>query len=233
MNGVNIVALGGGSFGSEPDNPLLDNYILSLTGVEEPKVCFIPTASGDAERYIQLYYDAYGPKSCVPTHLELFHRSVLDLEAYLLSQHVIYVGGGNTANMLAIWRVHGVDKILLEAARRNILLCGVSAGSLCWFECGVTDSFGVQLAPLHDGLGLLPGSNCPHYDGEVLRRPSYTRYVAEGFPSGYAADDGCGLHFNENGLVQAVSSRPNAAGYRVELTPEGVRETRLETKYLG
>lgn len=230
---MQIVALGGGGFGGEPENPLLDNYILSLTGKSRPKVCFVPTASGDAESYIQRYYTAFNQRSCDPSHLGLFHREVLDIRDFLLSQDVIYVGGGNTANMLAIWRVHGVADVLLEAAAQNIVLCGVSAGSLCWFECGVTDSFGVQLAPLHDGLGLIPGSNCPHYDGEALRRPSYTKYIAAGFPAGYAADDGCGLHFTEAGLLRAISSRPHAGAYHVQLTDAGVQETREPVQYLG
>ena len=133
------------------------------------------------------------------------------------SQDVIYVGGGNTANMLAIWRLHGVDVVLREAWSRGIVLAGVSAGANCWFEACSTDSFGPDLAPLNDGLGFLAGSFCPHYDGELLRKPTYERWVAEGvLPAGYAADDGVGLVFRGTELTEAVSEVAGGRAFRVE-----------------
>ena len=142
LDGPTIVALGGGGFSMEPDNPLLDRYILGLTGKTRPRICFLPTASGDADGLIVKFYTAFGAERCQPVHLALFRRTVSDIRSLLLSQDVIYVGGGNTINMLAIWRAHGVDEILAEAWREGVVLAGLSAGSLCWYESGVTDSFG-------------------------------------------------------------------------------------------
>jgi peptidase E len=228
-----IVALGGGGFSMEPENPLLDEYILSLARNARPRVCFVGTAGGDYDNYSLRFYEAFARKNCVPTHLPLFRRTIADLRAFLLDQDVIYVGGGNTANMLAVWRVHGVDRILRVALDAGIVLCGVSAGSICWFESGVTDSFGPQLAALRDGLGFIAGSNCPHYDGEAQRRPTYHRLIAEGLSGGYAADDGCALHF-ENGIIKRiVSSRPAASAYKVERSDGQVHDTILPADFLG
>ena len=229
-----IVAMGGGGFSLDlPD--LLDDFILGLSGApsgERPRICFVPTASGDSALYVRSFYDAFAGRAQA-SWLPLFERDRRDLRAYLLAQHVIYVGGGNTANMLAIWRLHGVDAILREAWDRGVVMAGASAGSLCWFEAGVTDSFGPGLAPLHDGLGFLPGSHCPHYDSETLRRPSYQRLVADGLPAGYAADDGAALHFVGTELAEVVTSRPTAGAYRVEVVAGRVVETRLPSRHLG
>ncbi len=229
-----IVAMGGGGFsGSDPERGrLLDDYALGLTGQDTPRVCFLPTAGGDTESFIELFHSAFGGGRAQPSHLALFQREVVDLEAFLLDQHAICVGGGNTANMLAVWRVHGVDRILAEAWRRDIVLFGPSAGGLCWFEGGSTDSFG-PLAALHDGLGLLPGSFCPHYDGEPQRRPSYRRFVADGLAAGYAADDHVGLHFSGADLVEAVTASPGAGAYRVWLEDGQVHEQQLPARVLG
>ena len=178
-----IVVLGGGGFSMEPRNPRLDLYILNLTRKRTPRVCFVPTASGDSPDYVARFHKAFAKHRCRPSHLPLFRRDATDPAAHLLAQDVIYVGGGNTANLLAVWRTHGVDRAMRQAWRRGTILCGVSAGMICWFECSVTDSFG-PLAPLHDGLGLLPGSACPHYDGEADRRPTYHQLIAAGFPPG-------------------------------------------------
>lgn len=233
-----IVAMGGGGFLMDP-NTLLDDFILSLAPRQPARVCFIPTASADSATYLVRFYRAFSQRA-VATDLTLFDPSVLprqparssELAAYVGEQDVLYVGGGNTANLLAIWRAHGLDVILREAWERGAILCGVSAGMLCWFEAGVTDSFG-GLEPLHDGLGLLPGSACPHFDGEPERRPTYHRAVAAGMPGGYAADDGAALHFQGTKLAQVVSSRPEAWAYRVALAAGEVSETLLPTRYLG
>jgi peptidase E len=230
-----IIAMGGLSF--EPSDPLLEGFILGVArarrGRERPRVCFLPTASGDNDSYIAQFYAAFARPS-EASHLGLFHRSVDDLEGFLLEQDVIFVGGGNTANMLAIWRVHGVDRILTQAWEAGVVLTGTSAGSNCWFEASTTDSFG-GLAALNDGLGLLPGSHSPHYDGEPFRRPTYRRLVADGtLPGGYAADDAAALVFDATNLVEVVGAVPTARGYRVERGPDGdAIETALPTRYLG
>jgi dipeptidase E len=228
-----IVAMGGGGFSMEPRNPRLDAWILGLLRKPRPRVVFVPTASGDSPRYVRKFYRAFSRLRCQPSHLELFNREVSDLRKFVLSQDIVYVGGGNTASMMAVWRAHGLDSILGEAWRRGILLCGISAGAICWFAAGVTDSFGPRLHPFHDGLGLLPGSFCPHYDGEPKRRPAFHRLVASGsIPSGYAADDGAALLFEGQQLAEVVASRPRARGYRVERISERVREIELPTKVL-
>jgi dipeptidase E len=225
VSGARIVAIGGGDFSSSESG--LDAYVLGMTGVDRPRACFVPTASGDAEGYVERFLAAYSPRAEASV-LRLFAREVDDLRGHLLSQHMIYVGGGNTANLLAVWRLHGVDEIMREAWSAGVILCGLSAGANCWFECCSTDSFGTMLAPLRDGLGLLAGSFCPHYDSEPQRRPSYRQAVASGdLPAGFAADDGVGLLFEGRELAELVSERPGACGYQVGPATETMLETRL------
>ncbi len=210
-----IVALGGGGF-SEGGPLILEKYILEQTGKERPKVCFVPTASGDSEGYVERFYAGLGELNCELTHLALFRRTVADLVAFACAQDVIYVGGGNTLNMMAIWRAHGVDVALREAYKRGTVMTGLSAGSICWFQHGPSDSFGGVLRPI-DGLGILPMSHCPHYDSEESRRPTYQKLIAEGqLLPGYAADDDAALHFVEGKLFRVVAARPDAYGYRIE-----------------
>jgi peptidase E len=160
------------------------------------------------------------------SHLSFFPWPPDDLGGLLCSQDVIYVGGGNTANMLAVWRVHGLDEALRAAWEQGVVLCGSSAGMICWFEAGLTDSFGPQLEGMRDGLGFLAGSACPHYDGEELRRPRYRQLVDDGFPAGWAAEDGVGLHFEGTELVEVVSALPGKRAYRVEPGSEVAHEAR-------
>ena len=213
------------------ENPYLDDFILSRAKGSESRVCFLATAAGDSDRMLVSFYTALGPR-CKATHLPLFRREHTDVAAYLLNHDVIYVGGGNSSNMLAVWRVHGVDTALARAYEAGILLCGLSAGGLCWFETGVTDSFG-PLAPLENALGLLPGSYCPNYDGDPRRRATYQRLVREGMPPGYAADVGAALVFVDGHLAEVVTSRPQAAAYRLERRDGDLREERLPGRYLG
>jgi dipeptidase E len=229
---MQIITLGGGGFSMEPENPPLDNYILSQARKPKPNVCFVGTAGGDSADYCMRFYAAFSDRDCVPTHLPLFKRTTADLRQFVLRQDVIYVGGGNTANLPAIWRAHGLDTILREAAEQGTLLCGISAGSICWYESGVTDSFGPELAALTNGLGFLTGSNCPHYDGEPRRRPTYHRLIAGGMQDGYAADDGCALHFQEGRLKRAVASRPGASVYRVDRVGGIAVETKLPADWV-
>jgi peptidase E len=233
MSGA-IVAMGGGGFSQEPDNPALDLYVLSLARREHPNVCFVATGSGDAEGYVARFYRAFAAHDCHATDLALFNRDVGDLRSFVLDQDVLYVGGGNTASLLGVWRAHGLDVILREALDAGLVLCGVSAGMNCWFEASVTDSFGPALNPLNDGLGFVAGSACPHYDGEEHRRPVYHRLVAAGFPAGYAADDGVALRFaGSEELVEVVASREGARAYRVERRDDGAAvERALPTRYL-
>ena len=227
-----IIALGGGGFSMEPDNPLLDLYILQTSGKVNPKICFIPTASGDSEGYISRYYDFFDKQDCVPSHLSLFKPPTRDLECFLLDKDIIYVGGGNTKNLLVLWKAWGIDSILKKAWAQGVLLAGISAGSICWFEEGITDSYGDGLEPI-SCLGLLSGSNCPHYDGEKDRRPSYQSLVAtNSIKPGIATDDGVALHYIDQKISKIVSSRPTAKAYTVSYDNHIV-ETELETEYLG
>ena len=226
MREPQIVAIGGG------DDPLLSAFVLDCAAVELPRVLFVPTAVGDGDSAIVRFYTAFPAGRCRPSHLKLFGIPPPDLRELVLHQDVIVVSGGNTANMLAVWRVHGLDRILREAWERGIVLSGASAGSICWFDAGVTDSFRAELDGL-DCLGFLRGSNCPHYDREPQRRPAYHRLVAHGFPPGLAADDGCALHFVGTELREVVAAWPGAAAYRVELVGGEVRETPVEARVLS
>lgn len=228
-----IIAMGGGGFSMEPDNPLLDQYVLRQSPHSRPKVCFVPTASGDSEDYIERFYTAFRQHDCVPSHLSLFRPPTEDLESFVLEKDIIYVGGGNTKNLVALWRDWGLDRIMRSAWERGIVLAGISAGSICWFEQAITDSYGTRLHAL-SCLGFLPGSNCPHYDGEVERRPSFHRMLKEGkIVPGLAADDGAALHFVETDLKAVVSSRPRARAYRLQLGDAGVQEEAIAADYLG
>jgi peptidase E len=229
-----IIAMGGGGFLMEPDNLALDRYVLEAAGVAAPKVGFVGTASGDAQSFHEKFYAAFSTLNCTPTHISLFKPEPGDLREKVLEQDVIYVGGGNTRAMLAVWREWEFDRILAEAWESGVVLAGISAGSICWFEQGLSDSVRAgELLPLKC-LGFLPGSNCPHYDGEAERRPVYTKFIGEGtMQDGYAADDGAALHYVGTKPVKAVCSRPAARVYRVEKCGEGVQETALEMEFLG
>ena len=233
-----IVAIGGGSFRTDPGNAL-DDFLLGLIGQKRSRVLLVPTASGDPELLIEAFRRSFLERRCTPSVLRLFQREHEDLAPLVLEQDLIFVGGGNTANQQAIWRVHGVDTLLARAWEQGTVLAGVSAGALCWFDEGVTDSFHpTALRPIHGLLGFLEGSFCPHYDSEEQRRPLYRRFVAEGtLAPGYAADDGVGLHFVGTDFAEAVSFKPGAAAWRV--APAGPAEgsdaieTRIEPRLLS
>lgn len=226
-----IVAFGGGGFSMESGNPMLDDYVLGLTGSTEPRVCFLPTASGDADHYVVRFYNAFRERAR-PSHISLFRRErgVSDMRAHLLAQDLIYVGGGSLLSLLGVWRAHGVDEILRDAWRAGVVLCGLSAGSLCWFTEAVSGYHGeVNRVP---GLGFLSHSNAVHY-GEGERRAAFHRHLLDGMPAGYAAEDGTALRFVGDELVEVVASRPEARAYRLERRGPWVTETRLATRFLG
>lgn len=228
-----IIAMGGGGFSMEPENLLLDEYILAQVKNDLPKVCFVPSASGDQTNYIDRFYKAFNTLPCNPTHLSLFEPEFTDLERYVLEQDVIYVGGGNTRNMLVLWREWGLDNILKKAYENGVILAGLSAGSICWFEEGLTDPLNAPLYKLNC-LGLLKGSNCPHYDGENKRKHSYHKLIKQGeIQEGYGVDDGVALHFINETLYSSVSSRPKAKAYFVECLNNEIKETEINTSFLG
>ena len=219
-----ILAFGGASLEASSIDAPLHQHLLDLTGRERPRICFLPTAGGDSPDAIANFYAFFAGRA-EATHLGLVARRVDDIEALLFAQDVIYVGGGNTANMLAIWRVHGVDVALRHAWESGVILAGPSAGGMCWFESGLTDSFGPGLAPIKDGLRFLKGSFCPHYDAESLRRPRYLEVVGNGgLPDGYAADDGVGLLFTGRELSEAIAVMPETRAFHVERRRGGEAE---------
>ncbi len=230
-----VVAIGGGAFRTDArwqrrPGPLVE-HALSLTATETPRVTGIFTATGDDTADVAAWYSAFAGRPERISHLELVPMpNVDDLRAHVLAQDAVYVGGGSVAALMVLWRLHGLDTVLREAHEAGVVLLGVSAGSLCWHRGGTTDSFGPELRPWTDGLGLVAGSTCPHYDSETRRRPLYQQLVAEGaLPPGYAADDGVALHYSDGVLREAVRDRGDCAAWRVE--PGG--ETRVEARLLG
>jgi peptidase E len=207
--------------------------VLSLTGSDRPKVCFIPTASGDADHYVVRFYRRFCESGCASSHVSLFRRKsgVDDIEQHLLSRDVIYVGGGSVLSLLGAWREHGLDAILRRAWEAGVILCGGSAGSLCWFASGVTAFHGEPRR--YEGLGLLPWSNCVHYDAEPERDGAYRRMLLDGMEAGYAAEDGTALHFAGERLTRVVTSRPGARAYRMRATAGRVERRVLVPDYLG
>ena len=228
-----IIAMGGGGFSMEPENLLLDKYILTQVKNDLPKVCFVPTASGEQLNYMERFYKAFKTLPCKPSHLSLFEPEFSDLESFVLDQDILYVGGGNTRNMLVIWKEWGLDSVLKKAYEKGVILAGLSAGSICWFEEGLTDPLNAPLYKL-DCLGFLKGSNCPHYDGENKRKPSYKQSILDGkIKEGYAVDDGVALHFINETLAASVSSRPKAKAYFVKCVDSEISEVEVNTKFLG
>jgi peptidase E len=212
-----IVPMGAGRAVMDRHNDPLHDYVLELTGKADPVVLFLPTATGDDAGYIVSFYEAFHSGRCRPRHLRLFHRDLDDLAALVLQADVIHVGGGNTANMLDVWRRQGVDELLHRALAQGAVLTGGSAGGLCWFEGGTTDSFGPTLRLLHDGLGMIKGSYCPHYDAEDQRRPLFHTALLDGsLQMGYASGNRVAIRFTPDGeVVEAVTSEPGGRALRV------------------
>jgi dipeptidase E len=219
----------------EKDSSTLDDYALSLTAKGRPRICFLPTASGDADHYVVRFYRRFSA-DCEASHISLFRRDQggrgveEDLASHLLAQDLIYVGGGNVVSMLGVWRAHGLDQILGQAWRKGIVLCGPSAGSLCWFEEALSAFHGPPRRVR--GLGLLPYSNCVHYNAEPARRAEYHSLVRDGMRPGFAVDDGVALHFRNTRLERVVSSRADANAYHVELVGDRIVEAQLSVSHL-
>jgi dipeptidase E len=226
-----IIVHGGGGFSKygsyTPSNLLIEKYFLKQTQIKCPRICFVPTASGESQKYIVDFYRAFGSLECKPSCLSLFDPPSSDLESYLLEYDAIYVGGGNTKSMLALWKEWKLDVYLKKAWNQGVVLGGISAGGLCWFEEGVTDSIPGSLTSLKC-LGFLPGSHCPHYDGEVERRPAYHRMIKEGMASGIAADDHVALHYVDEKLEKVVKANAQGAAYRVQVLQGQVVEQKIE-----
>jgi peptidase E len=218
----------------EPDNPALDDFVLSLARSPEPRILFLPTASGDPKVQIHAFHERFGDRPCRPQHLSLFrlHGSRRTLAEVVLAQDIVYVGGGSMRNLLAIWRAHGLDRLLLEAWGRGTVLAGLSAGAMCWFEGGITRSSGPPEAIA--GLGMLPGSLTVHADGEPERLPVWLEAVRSGeLPGGWAVDDGVGLLFRGRCLERVVSSRPGAGAQRCDAIGGEIVRNRLAPELLG
>lgn len=227
-----LVVMGGGGFTMEPDNPLLNQFVLGLTDKEQPKVCFLGQASAESQEYTVQFYRAFLDLGAVPSHFSVFGSVAPGWQGRLLAQDVIYVGGGNTRSMLALWREWGVDTVLAQALENGTILAGLSAGMICWFEQGITDS--VQPLGVLPCLGFLPGSACPHYDGEAERRPAYLQMVKEGRAlPGLALDDSAAAHFVDGALREIVTSKPGARAFQVLREDGEAVEEPLPTRYLG
>ena len=225
--------MGGGGFSMEAGNALLDDHALALTGVECPKVCFLPTASGDADHYIVRFYRAFAAGRCQPSHVSLFRRDggAGDLAAHLMQQDLVYVGGGSLISLLGTWSAHGIDLMLRAAWEKGVVMAGLSAGSLCWFDHAITAFHGESRKVRC--LGFLPFSNAVHYDDKPERRAAFLEAIADGMPPGYGIGDGAALHFVGPELANVVTSRPHANAFRVAPDGADVIETELATQFLG
>ncbi len=226
-----IIAIGGAGFLSDPRNLALEKYLLDQAAADRPNVLMIATARGDAAAYVEQFHAAFAALGARTRDLPLFDRTP-DLRSLVLEQDVVYVGGGNTKSMLAVWRDWGLPGILKEAYDAGVVLGGQSAGAICWFEQGVTDSWADRLRPL-DCMGFLTGSCCPHYDGEVERRPAYHALIQGGaIGPGYAIDDGVAVHFRNGRLERVVSKRPGSTAYYVSMDGSAISEDALDATRL-
>ena len=218
-----IIAIGGGGFGRSPGEGLIEKYILDQSERDVPEICFIPTATGDNEAYKVNYYSTFSKLDCSPSHLDFFKRTP-DLKELILKQDIIFVGGGNTKSMLAVWKDWGLDVLLKEAYNKGVIMSGVSAGAICWFNQGITDSWSEELK-LMDCLGFLGGACCPHYDEEPQRKPALKKFLSDGkINSCYAVDGGCALHIQEEKEFKSIVFSENKNSFFVELKDNEVIE---------
>jgi aminopeptidase N len=227
-----IVAIGGRAFADTKDPPLFEKYILKLTGKKTPRIAFLPTASGDSSAYIARFYATFARLDCKALHVPLFGRTP-DLKKILLNQDAIFVGGGNTKSMLAAWSEWGVQDMLRDAAEKGIVLAGTSAGAICWFEQGVTDSWEKDIKILRC-MGMIDGSCCPHYSGEAERIPAVKKLLKSGnLKSGIALDDGAAAHFVDGKLKHIVTTSKKSHAYEIALRGKSIVEKKLPSKQLS
>ena len=227
MKNRQIIAIGGGGFGRNPRHNKIEKYILNLVEKKSPNILFIPTASADDKSYIVNFYQCFSQLNCHPNHIKLFERTP-KLDGIINKADVIYVGGGNTKSMLGVWKEWKLDKLLIKAYNKGKILCGVSAGAICWFEQGITDSW-VSNLNMMECLGLLSGMCCPHYQEEAQRRPSVHEFLKKGKSmSGYAIDGGAAVHFVEGNYFQSLQFYPNSFAYYVSCENEYVIEQKKD-----
>ena len=218
-----IIAIGGGGFGRNPGEGIIEKYIVSQSVEGNPSICFIPTATGDNEAYKVNFYSTFSKLNCSPSHLDFFKRTP-NLEEHIFSQDIIFVGGGNTKSMLAVWKDWGLVEILKEAYEAGTIMCGVSAGAICWFEYGITDSWEDELKIINC-LGFVSGSCCPHYDEEPERKPSLNKLLNDGaIEDCYAIDGGCALHIKDGVDYKTIVFAQNKNAYLVNQHDEEIRE---------
>ena len=226
-----VIAIGGGGFGRNPVNLDIETYILNQVNVSKPKICFIPSATGDDKAYIVNFYKAFNRLHCRPTHLEFFARTP-DLDSLVSSQDVLFVGGGNTKSMLAVWNDWDLPMLLERAYQRGVVLAGVSAGAICWFNKGITDSWASSLQ-LMDCLGFINGNCCPHYDEEEERRPALKNFLTSGsIDNCFAIEGGCALHFVDGKIKEAVSFVSNKNAYLTLIENGVVREQKIKNRVI-
>jgi dipeptidase E len=231
-----IITLGGGGFSDDPGNPILDLYILAQSGKDKPKICFLPTASNDADDYIEKFYNAYSKLPAVPAHLSLTKgkTNASKLESFILSHDIIFAGSGSPRLEMKIWRKTGMDRILKKAWKRGIILSGMSAGAMCWFADIFSDPKDDNNYKRISGLGLLPGSLCPHYNNRAELRKAFSRLIAQGeLEDGYGVENNCALHFTGKDLFRAVTAYPGAKAYRVFKTGRKASARKMKSIYLG
>ena len=214
MDSKNIVAIGGGGFGRSLGSLEIEKYIISLISKKRPKICFIPTASGDSSLYKLNFYRAFSKLDCIVSHIDFFSRTE-NLEDKVLTQDIIYVGGGNTKSMLAVWKEWNLQNILKNAYERGILLCGVSAGAICWFDKGITDSFAKELSIL-DCLGIVDGIACPHFDEEKEREPFVNDIIKRGIIKSCICIEGnCALHIKNDFQYSSIDFGDGKKCFRI------------------
>ena len=227
MNNKHIIAIGGGGFGRNPRHNKIEKYILEKTGKVTPNILFLPTASAEDKNYIVNFYACFSRLNCEPNHITLFERTPR-LEGIINKADVIYVGGGNTKSMLAVWKGWKIDQLLLKAYNKGKILCGVSAGAICWFEQGITDSW-ISNLNVMGCLGFLPGMCCPHYQEELDRRPSVHEFIKkeESMP-GYAIDGGAAVHFKEGDYFASLQFYPDSFVHYISCRNGNVVEEKKE-----
>ena len=226
-----VIAIGGGGFGRTQKSHLIEQYILDQSSQEKPNICFIPTATGDLDPYVVNFYTVFSKLNCNPSHISFFKRTI-DLEEHILNQDVIFVGGGNTKSMLAVWKDWGLDLILKKAYDQGAVMSGVSAGAICWFEQGLTDSWASELKMM-PCMNFISGNCAPHYDEEPQRRPATKKLLQDNAISFmYGIEGGAALHFINEQPEKTVRFQKNKHSYNVTLEDSAVSEKPYPIKEL-